>query len=166
MKNEKKYLLFLVENQQSYAFMLKYKLLKRTQYQMLCFKTSEECLENIYLNPDLILIDSQLPGKSLADLLKFLLKQAPKIPVLILATAEEMEDSEELRAIHVRYNKRTILDYVENEDNTTMLADRVVTRVSKIFEKQRIRKLKSRRRLLLLSLLLISVAIGALLLIQ
>jgi CheY-like chemotaxis protein len=164
MKKEKKYLLFLVENQEPYAFMLKYKLLKKSQYQILSFKSSEECLESIHLNPDLILLDFMLPGLSSIKTIKVLMQLAPKIPVLLIATFDDILTAPDFKSIYDRFNKKGILDYLVKEDDTTVFSDHLLTRVAMIFERKKLNRHRAFRKMLFISIALILLLTTAILL--
>ena len=166
MKEDKKQLLFLVENQEPYAFMLKYKLLKRPQYQILCFKNSEECLESLHINPDAILLDSSMPGMSAIQTLKTLLRKVPKIPVLFIAPGEGLLIEPEFKTVSEQYRKKGILECLPKEEDTTVLADRIVIRVSKIFEKQMLNKQRLRRRFIWSVMFLLLLIMGMVILIR
>lgn len=52
--------IFVVDDNTMFAEMLKDHLSKHPAYKVSVFNTGEDCLENLYLNPDLIILDYHL----------------------------------------------------------------------------------------------------------
>ena len=52
--------IFIADDDQMYLQALGYNLKKHTNYKIYCFKSGEECLKNMNLKPDLILLDYYL----------------------------------------------------------------------------------------------------------
>src|SRR3989344_7773353 len=84
MKTEKNKLVFIVEDNEMYSLMLDYALSNDSVVKYMDFKTGEECLENLNLNPMLIILDYWLPGINGLETCKKIKKYNPKIPVVIL----------------------------------------------------------------------------------
>jgi DNA-binding NarL/FixJ family response regulator len=83
--------IFIVEDNQIYSMMLDYILSKDTIYQFVSFKSGEECLENLYLNPDIIILDYGLPGMNGYETLLEIKKRNPKIHVVVLSHYDDKE---------------------------------------------------------------------------
>jgi DNA-binding NarL/FixJ family response regulator len=83
--------IFIVEDNQIYSMMLDYILSKDSVYQFVSFKSGEECLENLYLNPDIIILDYGLPGMNGYETLLEIKKRNPKIHVVILSHYNDPE---------------------------------------------------------------------------
>ena len=49
--------IFIVDDNEMFAEMLKDRLSNNPSYRMSVFNTGEECIKNLYLNPDLIILD-------------------------------------------------------------------------------------------------------------
>jgi DNA-binding NarL/FixJ family response regulator len=81
--------IFIVEDNEIYSMMLDYILSKDNMYQFVSFKSGEECIENLYLNPDIIILDYGLPGMNGYDTLLEIKKQNPKIHVVVLSTNKD-----------------------------------------------------------------------------
>jgi DNA-binding NarL/FixJ family response regulator len=77
--------IFIVEDNQIYSMMLDYILSKDSIYQFVSFKSGEECIENLYMNPDIIILDYGLPGMNGYETLLEIKKRNPKIHVVILS---------------------------------------------------------------------------------
>lgn len=77
--------IFIVEDNQIYSMMLDYILSKDTVYEFVSFKSGEECIENLYLNPDIIILDYGLPGMNGYETLLEIKKRNPDIHVVMLS---------------------------------------------------------------------------------
>lgn len=81
---KKNKLAFIVEDNEMYSIMLDYALSNDNSVQYMFFKTGEECLKNLNLNPMLIILDYWLPGMNGLETFKKIKKYNSKIPVVIL----------------------------------------------------------------------------------
>ncbi|MDF2436650.1 MAG: sigma-54-dependent Fis family transcriptional regulator [Bacteroidota bacterium] len=81
--------IFIVEDNEIYSMMLDYILSKDSIYQFVSFKSGEECIENLYLNPDVIILDYGLPGMNGYETLLEVKKKNPNIHVVILSNNED-----------------------------------------------------------------------------
>jgi DNA-binding NarL/FixJ family response regulator len=77
--------IFIVEDNQIYSMMLDYILSKDSIYEFVSFRSGEECLENLYMNPDIIILDYGLPGMNGYETLLEIKKRNPEIHVVILS---------------------------------------------------------------------------------
>jgi len=77
-------LVFIVEDNDMYSLMLDYMLSKESSCRFVSFKTGEECIANLSMNPDLIILDYGLPGLNGLETFKEIKKENPEIPVIIL----------------------------------------------------------------------------------
>lgn len=81
--------IFIVEDNEIYSMMLDYILSKDSIYQFVSFKSGEECVENLYLNPDVIILDYGLPGMNGYETLLEIKKKNPEIHVVMLSNNED-----------------------------------------------------------------------------
>ena len=82
-------LIFFVDDDKVILNLLEYTFQSRHDYDVVCFPTGEDCLENLHMKPSLIVLDHILEGiddTSLngLDTLKELRKIEKDIPVIIL----------------------------------------------------------------------------------
>ena len=96
MSAEKPKHIFIVEDNEIYSMMLDYILSKDSIYKFVSFKSGEECIKNLYLNPEIIILDYGLPGINGYDTLLEIKKQNPKIHVVILTSHEDENLKKEL----------------------------------------------------------------------
>jgi DNA-binding NarL/FixJ family response regulator len=81
--------IFIVEDNEIYSMMLDYILSKDSIYQFVSFKSGEECVENLYLNPDVIILDYGLPGMNGYETLLEIKKKNPNIHVVMLSNNDD-----------------------------------------------------------------------------
>jgi two-component system, OmpR family, response regulator len=87
-------LVFFVDDDKMILNLLEYTLKNRWDYEVMTFFTGEECIENIGLKPDLIVLDHNLssPGKSGKnglEILKEIRHLNKRLPVIILTSHED-----------------------------------------------------------------------------
>jgi CheY-like chemotaxis protein len=88
--------IFIVEDNQTYSMMLDYILSKDSIYKFSSFRSGEECLRNLYQDPDAIILDYALPGMNGYDVLLEIKKYNPAIHVLILTGNNDMKLAKKL----------------------------------------------------------------------
>jgi two-component system, OmpR family, response regulator len=96
MTNEKRSVLFLVDDDAVFLKMLEYEFLEHTDYVIKTYSTGELCIQNLSINPDAIILDYHLNGIHLdamnglktLDLIKSYNKD---IPVIILSSQDSIE---------------------------------------------------------------------------
>lgn len=88
--------IFIVEDNEIYSMMLGYILSKNSIYKFVSFKSGEECIKNLYLNPEIIILDYGLPGINGYETLLRIKRENPKIHVVILTSNEDDKLKEEL----------------------------------------------------------------------
>ena len=78
--------IFIVEDNELYAMMLDYILTKDSVYRFVSFNSGEECLDNLYLSPDVVILDYGLPGINGYETLLEIKKRKPSVHVIMLST--------------------------------------------------------------------------------
>jgi len=81
--------IFIVENDRMYINMLDYIFSKDFSYRFVNYKTGEECLDNMHLNPDIVVIDYSLPGINGFETLVEIKKNHPHVYVLVLLSDKD-----------------------------------------------------------------------------
>jgi len=82
-------LIFFIDDDSVILNLMEFTFQSRHDYEVICFRTGEECLKNLHLNPNLIVLDHILEGAGEnnlngLDILKEIRKINKKIPVIIL----------------------------------------------------------------------------------
>jgi DNA-binding NtrC family response regulator len=109
-KSESK-LVFVVEDNEMYSFMLTYLISNDTTYQCKSFSTGEECIKNLHLNPSMIILDYFLPGINGKETLLQIKKYKPDVPVIILSRNENIYIARDIL-------QQGIYAYMVKEDKT------------------------------------------------
>ena len=81
--------IFFVDDDTVILHLMEFTFQSRSDYQVICYSTGEECLENLTLNPRLIVLDHILAGTgegrlSGLDTLREIRKKDSEVPVVIL----------------------------------------------------------------------------------
>jgi CheY-like chemotaxis protein len=82
-------LIFFIDDDKVILNLLEYTFQSRRDYHVICYKTGEECLENLHQNPNLIVLDHILESMDEDSLngletLKEIRKVNKEVPVVIL----------------------------------------------------------------------------------
>jgi DNA-binding NarL/FixJ family response regulator len=88
--------IFIVDDDISYLYPLVFYLQKNTHYKIYCFTSGEECIENIKLKPNLILLDYNLnpqPPHTMngPDVLRRVKNICPKTKVVMLSSRDTQQ---------------------------------------------------------------------------
>jgi two-component system OmpR family response regulator len=135
MTNENKILLFLVDDDPLFLKALEIEFAQNTETAIKTFATGELCLENISLNPDVIILDYHLDSihKNAIDGLETLdrIKTAnPQIPVIMLSSQDKIE-------VAVNCMKHQAFDYIVKSETAFIRLQKAITT---IFHYQKIEK--------------------------
>ncbi len=83
--------IFIVEDNEMYAMMLDYILSNNSICTFVRFNSGEECIDNLYLEPDIIILDYQLPGMDGYETLLRIKEKNPQTHVIILSNQIDEE---------------------------------------------------------------------------
>ena len=119
MEKFKKRLIFIVEDNEIYSLMIDYILSNESNYHFMSFKTGEECIENLNLMPDIIIMDYHLPGINGKEAFLQIKKQDPKIPVVILTGDHDMKIAGELL-------KEGVYDYLIKAEDSIAQVKKII----------------------------------------
>jgi DNA-binding NtrC family response regulator len=121
-------LIFIVDDDKVILNLLEYTFKSKEGYEVKTFSSGEECLENIDLNPDLIVLDHIFDKKgeiSMTGLetLKQLRKTNHEVPVIILSGQRDT-------ALVSEFKKNGAFNYIPKSD---YFVDNLVDSVEKVF---------------------------------
>ncbi len=88
--------------------MLDYFLSQENTFKFFSFKSGEECLENLHLKPNLIILDYGLPGLNGYETFLELKKRAPEVRIVVLTSNDDVE-------VATRFLKDGADDYILKE---------------------------------------------------
>ena len=103
--------IFLVEDDPWYGQILKYQLSRNEDYEIHLFETARECLNNLYLKPDLFCVDYGLPDMKGDVLLAELIRWNQNTPVIIISAQEDIK-------VAVNLLKAGAREYLVKDENT------------------------------------------------
>ena len=135
MTNENKILLFLVDDDALFLKSLEIEFSHNPVYEIRCYPTGELCIEDLSLNPDVIILDYHLNGvnenavNGLETLDKIKLFNY-KIPVIILSSQDKIE-------VAVDCMKHQAFDYFVKSETAVI---RIEKAIALIFHTQKIEK--------------------------
>jgi DNA-binding NtrC family response regulator len=135
MANEKRNLIFLVDDDELFLKDLELEFSENTKSEVRSFGTGEECLANIFMNPDIIILDYYLNSinKNAIDGLETLerIKTSNiQIPVIMLSSQDKIE-------VAVNCMKHQAFDYIVKSETAFIRLQKAITT---IFHYQRIEK--------------------------
>ena len=90
MKTASHNVAFIVEDNEMYSTMVGHVLTIDCDCRFISFKTGEECIQNLYMNPFLIILDYGLPGINGLETIKEIKKYNQDIPIVILTGKNDM----------------------------------------------------------------------------
>ncbi|RPH30059.1 MAG: response regulator [Bacteroidales bacterium] len=134
MTLEKK-LIFLVDDDALYLKFLEIEFSENNQYEIKTFATGELCLENMSLNPDIVVLDyhlngvdeSAINGLQTLDLIK---KENFQVSVIILSSQDKIE-------VAVNCMKHKAFDYIVKSETAPL---RLQKAIATIFKNQELEK--------------------------
>jgi DNA-binding NtrC family response regulator len=135
MMNDKKILIFLVDDDALFLKSLEIEFTHNTQSAIKTFETGELCLENLAQNPDIIILDYYLNSihKKAINGLETLDKikaATPHIPVIMLSSQDKI-------AVAVNCMKHQAFDYIVKSETAFLRLQKAITI---IFHYQKIEK--------------------------
>ena len=135
MANDKKNLIFLVDDDELFLKNLELEFIENTKSEIRSFGTGEECLAKISMNPDVVILDYYLNSvkEDAIDGLETLdrIKSANiQIPVIMLSSQDKID-------VAVNCMKHQAFDYIVKSETVFLRLQRAITT---IFHFQRIEK--------------------------
>jgi len=151
---DSKLLIFIVEDNEMYSTMLDYILSKENTHQFIRFNSGEKCMENIYLNPDVVILDYGLPGVNGLETLFNIKKYDQHIPVIILTGNRDLSVAKKLL-------DSGAFDYInkDDEDVVSLIIATMNNALSISKENNHVQRAKEKRYVKLLCALLILILI-------
>ncbi len=117
-------LAFIVEDSEMYALMLEHKLSKEGDFCIRKFSTGEECVSNLHLNPDFIILDYNLPGINGLETLKRIKKANLDLPVLVISAQQDLK-------IAINMFGEGAFDYITKDQETVFELNKAILRIAK-----------------------------------
>src|SRR5689334_17461694 len=124
------YKVFIVEDDDFVGNIMKRTLEKISDAEVHLFRTPEECLNNLHLNPDVVSIDYYLPGMTGMEMMEKIRNYNNTINCIIVSGQEKVD-------IVLELYKKGAVDYIMKDDNAVANLE---NSVKKIFDNLRLKK--------------------------
>ena len=139
--------IFVVEDDQAYTKFLKYVLGLNPDFEVECFTSGKECLNNLHKNPEVITLDYSLPDMPGEKVLNQIRGYDPNISVIIVSAQEKIGTAVELLKLGAydyitkdQETKDRILNAINNARNKTSLIKQIDHLKKEISEKYEFEK--------------------------
>lgn len=104
----------IVEDDHFYAELIRTTLTNEGHQDVTHYSTGQDCLQNLNLGPDIIILDHTLGSMSGIHVLKEIKRTSPNVQVIFLSGQEEM-------SIAINALKLGALDYIEKTHKSSMV---------------------------------------------
>jgi len=101
---------FIVEDNDMHSLMMDYMLSNETMAHIRKFKSGEECIENLSLKPDVVILDYGLPGINGMETLLAIKEYNPELPVIVITGSHD-------RHVAQKFLNAGVYDYIEKDDD-------------------------------------------------
>lgn len=115
-------LVFVVEDNEMYSMMLDYKLRKLINYESKKYANGEDCIKDLHLNPDLIILDYVLPNMNGLDVLREIRKVNKNVPVVILSSQQDVN-------VAITLFKAGVYDYLTKDEDTFLKLEKIMRKI-------------------------------------
>ncbi|PIF05509.1 MAG: hypothetical protein CSA36_06285 [Draconibacterium sp.] len=133
MKNIKNPLIFLIEDSVVYKDLIEGHLHAKNYLNTKTYKHADECLKDLSLKPDLIILDYSIDGMSGLELMRKVRKTDPKIEFIFLSGQNNVE-------VAVKIMKLGAADYVVKNDKAPERLVKAIAQTMAISKSRRLRK--------------------------
>ena len=111
MSDSNPFKIFVVEDDPAYTKFLRYVLDLNPDFDVTCFSSGKECLQELYQKPDLITLDYSLPDMAGEQVLRAIKEYDPSIQVVVISAQEKIGTAVELL-------KLGAYDYITKDEDT------------------------------------------------
>jgi len=122
--------IFMVEDDTWYGEILQYHLSLNPDFHITRFMNGKDCLNKLYLKPDVVTMDYSLPDMNGGELLSRIKQVAPLLPVIVISSQKDITTAIDLF-------KKGISDYIVKDDHTKEMLWNAINRIR---ENQDLRK--------------------------
>jgi DNA-binding NtrC family response regulator len=116
------YNIFIVEDDRWYGEILQYHISLNPDCKVTRFETAQECLDKLYLQPDLITLDFNLPDIQGDKLYKKIREVNSTVPVIVISSQQNI-------TVAVNMLKMGVSDYLVKDESTKDLLWNCITRI-------------------------------------
>lgn len=134
-------LIFVVEDNEIYSMMFDYILSKYRNFNVIRYTSAEECLQNIHMKPDIVILDYYLPQMNGLETLKQIKSYDPEIVVVALTGQDDINVVKRLLDAGVNKYFQKAKDPIEKICRT--VDNMLLTIQAKKRDKERMRTIKN-----------------------
>lgn len=116
------YNIFIIDDDPWYGQILEYHLSLNPDYKVFRFETAKECLNNLYLQPDLITVDFSLPDMEGDKLFQKIREVNAQVPIIMISAQQNV-------SVAVNLLKLGVNDYLVKDDSTKDLLWNSILRI-------------------------------------
>jgi two-component system, NtrC family, response regulator AtoC len=80
--------IFLVEDSEIFSVLMNQRLCEMPELKVYAYTSAEEAIKDLYIAPDVIVLDNFLPGMTGIEALKRIKQKKPDIPVVLISSQE------------------------------------------------------------------------------
>jgi DNA-binding NtrC family response regulator len=143
---------FIVEDNDMHSLMMDYLLSKDSMAHIKKFRSGEECIENLGLKPDVVILDYGLPGINGMQTFMEIKKHDPEIPVIVVTENRD-------RHVAEKFLSAGVYDYIQKDEDAFEQVSKVTDSILNIMA-QKEAKVEHRQSMIFIgSVLLITTII-------
>ena len=114
--------IFIVEDNDMHSLAIDYLLSNQTTAHINRYRSGEECMQNIGLKPDVVILDYGLPGMNGMQTLIAIKEYDPEIPIVVITASHDKQ-------IARKFLNAGVYDYIEKDDDGFEEASKTVDRI-------------------------------------
>ena len=123
MRHKNQLSLFIVEDNQIYSFYLNNLLNEQFNFKISTYPNGEAFVKDLYLTPDIIILDYMLGGMDGLEVLNAIKKQLPDTPVILLTGQKDVDTA-------IRLMKAGAYEYIIKDKNAPEKLQETIFRIN------------------------------------
>lgn len=143
MAEDKICMIFIVEPDKVYSFMLNFKLQHTRNFKIISYKTGGQCVNNLYKKPDIIILDQRELGTNTEHLLSLIKERSPKSFTILLT---EFED----QLFFQKFIRANNFKFLIKDKDSTRQADILIQSIMSSIEREKLRSEKATQKQIVL----------------
>jgi len=147
--------IFIVEDNEMHSLMMDYLLSKETTAHIKKFRSGEDCIKSLDLNPDVVILDYGLPGMNGIQTLKAIKEYDSDIPVIVITGNTD-------KAVARSFFNAGVYDYIEKNDDAFEQVSKVTDSILNIMAWKEAKKERRKKIIMAIVVSVITTAIGIL----
>ncbi|MGP8215499.1 MAG: response regulator [Bacteroidia bacterium] len=113
---------FIVEDDEMHSLMMDYMISKESMAHIKKFSSGEECIKNLNLKPDIVILDYGLPGINGMQTFLAIKKYNPDIPVIVITGNKDKQ-------IALKFMIAGVYDYIQKDEGAFEQLSKVINSI-------------------------------------